>query len=195
MRSAWKRSSRRSQGPSTGWGWIGPRSSARSSRHARRPTSRVLRMRGSSTISFAPAGGTSRRSRRTCRMCQACQFAITKLRNSSKAALSNPASGGPPRVNNVRRHRDVILLRCACDVRPIFEGGHDEALAVERDTRLAFAIPRGVEQPMIFELLPPIFDLLGVLDNWMDRSVLGTGPEVDELTGELEQHGLIEMRR
>jgi hypothetical protein len=125
----------------------------------------------------------------------ACEFAITKLRNSSKAPLSNPASGGPPRVNNVRRHRDVILLRCAYDVRPIFEGGHDEALAVERDTRLAFAIPRGVEQPMIFELLPPIFDVLGVLDNWMDRSVLGTGPEVDELTGELEQHGLIEMRR
>jgi hypothetical protein len=124
----------------------------------------------------------------------ACEFVITKLRNSSKAAPSNPASGGPPLVNTVRRHRDVVLLRCAYDVRPIFEGDQSEAFS-KRDTRLAFAIPRGVEQPMICELLPPIFDVLGVLDDWTDRSVLGTGPEVDELIGELEQHGLIEMRR
>jgi hypothetical protein len=123
------------------------------------------------------------------------EFAIAKLHSSSKAALSNPASGGPPQANIVRRHRDVVLLRCTYDVRPIFEGGHDEALAVKRDTRLAFAIPRGIEQPMIFELSPPIFDVLGVLDDWTDWSVLGTWPDVDELIGELEQHGLVEMRR
>jgi hypothetical protein len=125
----------------------------------------------------------------------ACEFAIAGLRSNIKATLSKPTSGDPPRVNFVRRHRNVVLLRCAYDVRPIFEGGHEQALAVKRHTRLAFAILRGVEQPRIFELLPPIFDVLGALDDWTDRSVLGTAPELDELIGELQEHGLIEMSR
>jgi hypothetical protein len=64
---------------------------------------------------------------------------------------------------------------------------------MRRDTPLAIAIPPGAEHPGVFELPPPVFDALGAMNDWTDLSALGTAPEVDELMGELAQHGLVEV--
>jgi hypothetical protein len=125
----------------------------------------------------------------------ACEFACASVRGGGKPPQSEPGHGKRPGGGNVRRHPDVVLLRCAYDIRPIFEGGPEQGAPMRRDTPLAVAIPPGAEHPGVSELPPPVFDALGALDDWTGRSALGTGPEVDELIGELEQHGLVEVRR
>jgi len=64
----------------------------------------------------------------------------------------------------------------------------------KRDTPLAIAIPPAELHPKVFELSPPVFDVLAALDDWTNRSELGTASQVDEFISELAQYGLIEAR-
>jgi hypothetical protein len=124
----------------------------------------------------------------------ACEFACSRVRHRITAGHAEPAGGKPPRPGCIRRHPDTVLLRCAHDIRPIFEDDIEESLPTKRRTPVAIAIPPGTEHPRIFEMPPPVFDALRALDNWTDRSELGAALEVDKLIGELAQHGLIEVR-
>jgi hypothetical protein len=123
----------------------------------------------------------------------ACEFACARVRGGVKAQEVEPASGTQPRGDAVRRHPDLVLLRCAYNIRPIFEGGPEEAAPAKRDTPLAIVVPPTGEHPNVFELLPVAFDMLAALDHWTDRLEFGTAPELDELIGELARHGLIEV--
>ncbi len=123
-----------------------------------------------------------------------CEFACAKVRVGAKArGLESAGDERAPR-DGIRRHPDVILLHCAYNIRPIFESGVAEAAPVKRDTQLAIAIPPDAEHPKVFEVLPLVFDVLAVLDDWTDRSALGSTPELDELICDLSQHGLVEVR-
>jgi hypothetical protein len=125
----------------------------------------------------------------------ACELAFVKVRVGAEAQVLEPAGGEQPR-HGIRRQSGVILLRCAYDVRPIFEGGPGEVAPVRRDTPLAIAIPPPhAEHPKVFELLPPAFDMLAALDDWTDRFALAPAPELDELICVLTEHGLVEVRR
>src|SRR5262249_4993636 len=107
--------------------------------------------------------------------------------------------GAPPPRGSLRRHPGVILLRCDYDVRPIFEARPQEAAAQDvlpekRETLLATVIPPGGQHPQAFEVLPVVFDLLTLLDDWTLRAELASVPDADELIRELEAHALIEVR-
>jgi hypothetical protein len=123
----------------------------------------------------------------------ACELAIARVRSGIAASQAEPTSGKPPRLGSIRRHPEVVLLRCAYDVRSIFEGGVTVTASTRRDTPLAIAIPPDAGHPRIFEISPLVFQALGMLDDWTDRSELGS--EVDELIGELGRHGFIEVHR
>jgi len=94
-----------------------------------------------------------------------------------------------------RRCPNVILQRCAYDVRPIFEAGPEKAVPVKRDTPLVIAIPPGADSPEVFEVVPTIFNLLAVLDDWTDPHALPAEPEFANLLADLTSRGLIEVRQ
>jgi hypothetical protein len=119
----------------------------------------------------------------------ACEFAFALARVA--AGDANAAGGNP---GDIRRHPGAVLLRCAYNVRPIFESGPVEMALIKRDTLIAVATPPGAEHPRIFELAAAVFDVLAALSDWTDRSTLGAAPELDAVIAELAEHGLIEVR-
>jgi hypothetical protein len=120
----------------------------------------------------------------------ACEFAFALAR---VAAGEDEGAGG--NLGEIRRHPGAVLLRCAYNVRPIFESGSVEMALLKHDTLLAIATPPGAEHPRIFELPPAVFDVLGALTDWTDRSTLGATPELDAFITELAEHGLLEVQQ
>lgn len=116
---------------------------------------------------------------------------------------------------SIRRCPNVILLRCAYDLRPIFEttlptlprmrGRVGEgAVPAKRDTPLVVALPPGADGPRAFEVVPAIFDLLSALDDWTDLAPSlpspacgggrGSGSDFAQLLADLTARGLVEVR-
>lgn len=87
----------------------------------------------------------------------------------------------------------VVLLRCGYDIRPLFEDVSEGTAPARRDTLLAVALPPGAGHPGIFELSPLVFQTLEMLDDWTERSELGTGSQVDELVDEFMRYELVEV--
>ena len=98
------------------------------------------------------------------------------------------------RQSGIRRCPNVVLRRCAYDVRPIFET-QSKVVPTKRETPLAMALPPGSNGPQIFEVVPAVFDLLAVLDEWTDPQHLDAEPRVAKLLADLASRGLIEVRR
>jgi hypothetical protein len=124
----------------------------------------------------------------------ACELACAEVdagRNDQN--LADEESDVPPR--GIRRCRTVVLLRCAYDIRPIFEAGLGPTIPSKRATPLVVAMAQGSNDPQVFEVIPAVFELLAALDDWTDPSTLGDAPEVAQLLKELVLHGLIERRR
>jgi hypothetical protein len=95
----------------------------------------------------------------------------------------------------IRRCPAVVLLRCAYDIRPIFEAGPGQAVPAKRETRLVVALPPGADKAQVFEVSPAVFDLLAALDDWTDPRALDTAPELAKLIADLTEHGLVEARQ
>jgi hypothetical protein len=110
---------------------------------------------------------------------------------------SSDRTAGAVRVRrgSIRRSPSVILLRCAYDIRPIFEAGSQRPVPVKRDTLLVIAMARGAEGPQVFEVVPAIFDLLSALDDWTDPHALPEESAFANLLADLAERGLIEVRR
>jgi hypothetical protein len=123
----------------------------------------------------------------------ACELAIARVRSGIAAAHAEPVGGKPQPLGGIRRHPQVVLLRCGCDIRPVFEDASRETAPTRRDTPLAIAIPPDAEHPRILEVSPLVFQALEMLDDWTDRSELGVASQVDELIDELARHGLVEV--
>ena len=113
----------------------------------------------------------------------ACEMAGVEARAQAEPTAESHPAVGPA----IRRSRGVVLLRCAFDVRVVFEG---KGIPSRRDTRLAVAWLSG--EPRIFELTPELFDVLGALEPWIAVDDL---PGSDELVADLAQSGLVELRR
>jgi len=110
--------------------------------------------------------------------------------------------GSPPGANasdalsrGVRRSPAVVLLRCAYDIRPIFEAGSGHPAPIRRETPLAIVVPPGADGPQVFEVIAPLFDLFAELDDWTDPRELNTAPEFVDFLADLSAQGLIEVRR
>jgi hypothetical protein len=87
------------------------------------------------------------------------------------------------------------LLRCAYDVRPLFEAARAAAPAAppERDTPLAIVLPPNTEHLQVLELLPVIFELLAALEDWVALAELGRPSALDGVVHDLAARGLIEV--
>jgi hypothetical protein len=109
----------------------------------------------------------------------------------------DPSNGTTSKVlsGSIHRGPNVMLLRCAYDVRPIFEPGAAKGVPVRRDTLLVVAMPPGAEGAQVFEVIPAIFDLLAALGDWIDPHALPAEPEFANLLADLASRGLIEVRR
>ena len=99
------------------------------------------------------------------------------------------------RRRSIRRCRNVILLRSAYDLRPIFEAGSGKVAPVKRETPLVIAVPPGANAPQVFEVMPAVFDLLASLDDWADPSGLDAELDFAKLLADLTAHGLVEVRQ
>jgi hypothetical protein len=125
----------------------------------------------------------------------ACELACAQVRAATEDR--EPSAGGSRKRQQrgrIRRQQGIVLLRCAYDIRPIFETKPSAATPVERDTTLVVAMPPDTPHPQVFEVPPPVFDLLGTLDDWTDPGTFGRTTEVKQLIRELAEYELIEVR-
>src|SRR5262245_43024569 len=125
----------------------------------------------------------------------ACELAQAEVRIELEQREPEASSRRTGALRRIRRRRGIVLLRCAYDVRSVFECDTGKAAPIERDTPIAVAMPADADQPQVSEVPPVIFDMLVALDNWTDAADLGETPELKDIIEELAEHGLIEGRR
>jgi hypothetical protein len=123
----------------------------------------------------------------------ACELACAKIRVAVDQQDAIEGGIKPPSGRHIRCSAAVALLRCAYDIRPIFERDAGRTAPKKRDTALVIAMPPGAREPAIFEVLPVAFDLLSALDHWTDPAALGATSELEALVAELREHGLLEV--
>jgi hypothetical protein len=124
----------------------------------------------------------------------ACELACAQIRVGAEDPRVKRSTGRSPPRNSIRRQAGVVLLRCAYDIRAIFEGDSAGAAPAKRDVPLVIGIPPGGDQPRVFEVPAVAFDLLAGLDDWTDAATFGAAP-LKQLIGELAEHGLLEVSR
>ena len=120
----------------------------------------------------------------------ACEIAWATLRSEDEELRE--MSPYPAKPGAIRRVPGVILLRCAHDVRPIFEG-EAGVIPVARDTPVAIFIPPGSDRPVFAELQPKVFALLALLDEFTNPATLPPVARKQEMIEALTAHGLIEV--
>jgi len=120
------------------------------------------------------------------------ELAAAEFRRDERRVLARAQSDAPRGA--VRRHPDVILLRCTYDVQPVFASKAKRSAPVARDTPLAFAMPPDSDRTIVLELLPSVFELLELLDDFVDPTTLGNPSSVSGLMRELASVGLVEFR-
>jgi len=121
----------------------------------------------------------------------ACELAYASIYGGEKPG---PEMENPAAVDGIRRHPKVILVRCRHDVRPILERGATASPIAERDTPLAVSLPTGAEHPVMSELSPDLFDLLEMLDDFVEMKTFSSLPDVCELIADLGRRGFLEVR-
>jgi hypothetical protein len=121
----------------------------------------------------------------------ACELAYASVPGVEKQAFQaeeHATFGG------IRRHPSAILVRCSHDVRSILEGRAGEAAVAQRDTPLAMSMLPGAEHPIVSKLSPELFDLLKMLDDFVDLDAFSDLPKVSDLVADLRGRGLLEVR-
>ena len=158
-------------------------------------------MRGSFTTFCTRAGSAGHPGRHICATWRPANLHVQRSARTStmrgrrrRTARAQAAAWHPPPPG-------VVLLRCAYDIRTVFETGIGKAVPPKRDTPLAVAIPPGIDRPrsnglpQVFELPAVVFDLLCALDHWTDPGALAGLAEPDLLIRELAEHGLLDVHR
>jgi hypothetical protein len=125
----------------------------------------------------------------------ACELAMAEVRNvveDHERPAKKDESDGPKR--GIRHRRSVVPLRCAHDIRSIFDAGSGEAVPPKRDTSLVVTLPAGFHDVRIMEVAPVVVDALTMLDDWADPSTLDAFGDRENLVSHLAAHDLIEVR-
>jgi hypothetical protein len=103
------------------------------------------------------------------------------------------AADAPPGA--VRRHPAVLLLRGDYDIRQLLEEENPEAAPQLGEIHLALTMPAHAKEPVVQSLLPELFALLDLLDDFAPREVFDDMPNAGALIDDLVASGLIEVRR
>ena len=121
-----------------------------------------------------------------------CELACAELGSAVPARPSKSRNRrNKARHGHVRRKPGTALLRCAHDIRPVFEGA-TQVIPKKRRTLLAVTMEAASNVPRVCEIPPAVFDLLSALDDWTDLGA-GRSSETDELISELLAQGLVEV--
>ena len=124
----------------------------------------------------------------------ACELAMVEVRNTVEDREQPPNKGeSDGRKGNIRRRRGVVALRCAHDIRPIFEGASGGVVPLKCDVAFAVTLPRDSGEVRILEVASDAFDLLARLDDWVDPRTLDAIGEQENLVSYLAVHALIEV--
>jgi hypothetical protein len=125
----------------------------------------------------------------------ACEFAMAEVRNVVEDR-GRPANKGRSDGPNwgIRRRRSAVPLRCAHDIRSIFDAGSGAVVPPKRDTSLVVTLPAGFRDVRIVEVAPVVIDALMLLDDWADPSALDACGDREDLISRLAAHELIEVR-
>jgi len=126
-----------------------------------------------------------------------CELAMATARLHAEEGSPNELHSSldartPPQ--SIRRAPGAVLLRASYDIRPLFESESEAIDPVACDVRLAI-VGTSTGHPEIFELAPPVFDLLALLDDWADASTFGEWSDAGEMITELAKARLIGVRR
>lgn len=104
-----------------------------------------------------------------------------------------PATGEELPAGAIRRHPAAVLLRCAHDIRPLLEGRAGADASTCRETRLAVTRLPGTDEPQVSELSSDLFELLEMLDHFVDPAIFQDTPNAEMLIQNLSAGGLIEV--
>jgi hypothetical protein len=124
----------------------------------------------------------------------ACELACAEVDADVQDRESQLGKASCTPRRGIRRCRAAVLLRCAYDVRPIFEAGLQQAVPKRRETLLVIALPPGANRPQVLEVVPAIFALLAALDDWAEPVTLHEDPDFAGLLMDLTARGLVEVR-
>ena len=131
----------------------------------------------------------------------ACELAMTEVRDVIENH-GQPADHvtGVPAAGALRRRPNVAPLRCAHDVRAVFDGGAGKVAPSKRETSLVMTLPSGFRDVRIVEVAPIVVDALKLLNNWIDPMTLGGigqlgQDELGDLIDQLAMDGFIERER
>jgi hypothetical protein len=116
-------------------------------------------------------------------------YATVRAGKTALPPLSETSIDAPPGA--VRRYPGVVLLRCAHDIRSLLEG-RDDAPA-RREMRLAVTMLPATDAPQVSELSADLYELLEMLDAFVDPAVFEDTPEAEKLIQSLAAGGLIEV--
>jgi hypothetical protein len=125
----------------------------------------------------------------------ACELAMAEVRDvvdDRDSPATDGNSDGPKRA--IRRLRSVRPLRCAHDIRPIFDAGSGAVVPARRDTSLVVTFPAAARDVRIVEVAPVVADALTLLNDWVDPGVLDALGDREGLFNQLAAHEFIAMR-
>jgi hypothetical protein len=101
--------------------------------------------------------------------------------------MEEPPSGA------LRRHPGAVLLRCAHDIRPLLGGRVGDIAPARRETTLAVTMPPGTDEPQVSELSRDLFELVEMLDHFVDPAIFQDTPHIEMLIQNLAAAGLVEV--
>jgi hypothetical protein len=88
-----------------------------------------------------------------------------------------------------------VLLRTAYDIRPILEDKNTKAAPQLGEVCFALTMPTRSKEPLVQALLPELFAMLDLLDDFTPREVFFEMPGADRVIEDLAASGLVEVRR
>jgi hypothetical protein len=94
----------------------------------------------------------------------------------------------------IRRHPAAVLLRTDYDIRPILEQETAPAVLQHSQVYLALTMPEHSAVPVVHTLLPELFALLDLLDDFAPREVFDELPNADATIEGLAASGLVETQ-
>jgi hypothetical protein len=124
----------------------------------------------------------------------ACEFALAQARDRARLELRSDEAtecSNEPSASALRRHPDVVLVRCRYDIRVIFAS--DAAQPAARDVPLAITARHDSGEPVVVEIDPALFDLLAALGSWTSGRTFGETSAARRLVTDLVARGLLEM--
>jgi hypothetical protein len=123
----------------------------------------------------------------------ACELAMAEARDvASEDVGSGAGDRSARRRHGIRRRRDVIALRCAYDVRAVFDASSGDVAPRRRAISLVATVPAGSGEARLIETTSRVVAALSLLDEWADPSALDEIGDRESLIAELAAKGFIE---